>query len=84
MQLLASKSFDAIIVANDLPTDGADRIEHLARDQNVPLLVIRTTTASASNKQHGPLTVFLEKPFELSELANVLNSYVGSNKTTHG
>ncbi len=71
--LLDHDRFDAIIVADDLPHDGADEVEQHARSRNPKIAAVRTVTQpSDETEQAGNHTILLEKPFELVCLARVL------------
>ncbi len=71
--LLDHDRFDAIIVADDLPQDGADEVEQHARSRNPSIAAVRTLTRpSDETEQAGSRAILLEKPFELACLARAL------------
>lgn len=71
--LLDHDRYDVIIVADDLPQDGADQVEQHARSRNPGIAAVRTLTRPSDEaEQAGSLAILLEKPFELASLARVL------------
>jgi DNA-binding NtrC family response regulator len=70
--LLDAERFDAIVIADDLPHDGANDLEQHARSCNPDLAAVRTVTNVADTGQTGGPAILLEKPFELVSLARVL------------
>ncbi len=71
-RLLGNSRVDAMVVADDLPESGADVIEARARARNAQVKIVRTVTTGAREQQCPGEAVHLEKPFELSSLAQLL------------
>ncbi len=71
-KLLDESPADAIVVADDLPNGDADAIESRARSCNASVMVVRTVTAPAAPDVRTARAYRLEKPFQLSSLAELL------------
>ena len=63
---------DAVVLCDDLGEAAVDRIESLARERNPHVRVIRVVT-SVRSVQSGSQSMCIEKPFELSKLAAMLD-----------
>ena len=81
--LLERGSFDAIVVADDLPTHGADAVEAFARARNPRIAAVRTVTHRSEQESELGEAVVLEKPFELAALARALEGYDRAESPAH-
>ncbi len=73
IKMLDESPADAIVVADDLPEDGAGTVESCARSRNRNVQVIRTFTPPMGAGKEPAKSVWLEKPFKLSALAKLLS-----------
>ena len=72
-RLLDTEQFNAVVIADDLPHDGADAVEQHACDRNPDIAVVRTVTHLSDDAgRASSRAILLEKPFELVSLAQVL------------
>ncbi len=71
-RILDDQRIDALVVSTDLLDQGAEEIQTRARSRNPDVTVVFTSTEPPGEKVCSPATPFLEKPFELSELARLL------------
>lgn len=74
-QLLASYDIHAVVVSDDLPGQGGDEIESLARSRYPGVRVVRTLSRPSRVIAIVPPTLGIEKPFTLSHLADLLGVY---------
>lgn len=71
-RILDDQQIDALVVSTDLLDQGAEEIQARARSRNPDVTVVCTSTKPPGEKVCSRATPFLEKPFELSELADLL------------
>ena len=71
-RILDDYRVDAVVVSDDLSDRAAEVIEARARSQNPTVKVVRTVTEPPGERAAAVDTPYLEKPFELSKLANLL------------
>lgn len=71
-RVLDSVSVEAVVVSEDLPESAAEEIEAHAKARNPKVIVIRTITGPPRGSQRRCPVVCLEKPFDLSRLAELL------------
>lgn len=79
-RVLDSVGVEALVVSEDLPESAAEEIEAHAKARNPKVVVIRTITGPPRKSQTRCPVVCLEKPFDLSRLAELL----GVRNGTHG
>ena len=72
--LLDDQSIDAAVLSDDLPDGGTDQIECHLRIRNPNACVVRTSTRPWMDDATPPTAMRLEKPFDLTTLANLLNT----------
>ncbi len=72
LQVLGQDKVEAVVVSEDLPNNGADKVEMHARSGNPCVVVVRTVSEPIHDGVLGESTVRLEKPFKLSRLAELL------------
>lgn len=70
--LLDERAVDALVVSDELPDHAADKVETWARLRNCALTAVRTVTDARAASHSPSATYCLEKPFELTELAQIL------------
>jgi DNA-binding response OmpR family regulator len=71
--LLNGEPFDALVIANDLPEGDPREVERHARVGNPHITAVRTVTHLPDDaEQTASSAAYLEKPFELSALAQLL------------
>lgn len=68
---LTEGRYDAVVVAEDLGAGGASEVEHLARERNAEVTVVRTVVEPCRGREESGVTR-LEKPFDLARLAAML------------
>jgi len=73
-RLLDEQPIDAAVLSDDLPDGGADQIERHLRIRNPTPCVVRTSTRPATGSGTSQTTARLEKPFDLTALANLLKT----------
>ncbi len=73
-RLLKESPADAVVVADAWPNHGADTVEQCARRHNANVTVVRTVTAPPAPPSESTRAIRLEKPFELSSLADLLGA----------
>ena len=71
-QVLAARAVDALIVSEELLPAALASLEQRAYDSNAQVAVVRTITDSSKPRRPGPHQGYLEKPFELAQLARLL------------
>lgn len=71
-RILDDHRVDAVVVSDDLSDRAAEVIEERARSKNPSVRVVRTVTSPPAGDAAALDTLCLEKPFQLSELANLL------------
>jgi len=71
-RILDDQQIDALVVSTDLLDQGAEEIQARARSRNPSVTVVCTSTKPPAEKVCSRTTPLLEKPFELSELAQLL------------
>lgn len=71
-RVLDSVIVEAVVVSEDLPESAAEEIEARAKARNPNVVVVRTITGPSRGPQRNCPVVFLEKPFDLSRLAELL------------
>lgn len=82
-RILEDHRIDAVVVSDELSGDSLDALECHARTRNASTRVVRTVTNLNANGLTNQGTFCIEKPFELSKLANLLGVGVGcSNRPT--
>ena len=72
--LIDDQSVDAAVLSDDLPGSGTDQIECHLRIRNPNACVVRTSTRPSMDDATPPTAMRLEKPFDLTTLANLLNA----------
>ena len=72
--LVDDQSIDAAVLSDDLPYGGTDQIECHLRIRNPNACVVRTSTRPSMDESTPPTAIRLEKPFDLTTLANLLKS----------
>jgi len=72
LELLDEQTVEAVVVSEDLPDHGADKVETRARSRNPCVVVVRTVSEPLMDDVSSESTVRLEKPFTLSRLAELL------------
>ena len=72
LEVLNKQSVEAIVVSDDLPDGGADKVEGHARSRNSCVVVVRTVSEPVRPDVCTSPAVRLEKPFKLSALAEIL------------
>ena len=73
-RLLDEQPVDAAVLSDDLPEGGADQVECHLRIRNPTPCIIRTSTGPSTGGGTPPAAVRLEKPFDLTTLANLLGT----------
>ena len=73
-RLLDERPFDAVVLADDLPSGGADQIECHLRIRNPTPCVVRTSTRPCTGGTSPQTATRLEKPFDLTTLVNLLKT----------
>jgi len=71
-RLLDEQPVHAMVVSNNLDLHATRRVEQQARDRNARVLIVHT--GIAPNPSDSGDIAFLEKPFQLSRLAQLLNA----------
>jgi DNA-binding response OmpR family regulator len=71
-QFLEKHAVDALILSEELPPTALAALEQRAHSFNARVAIIRTVTDSSFPRRPGSHTGYLEKPFELSQLARLL------------
>ena len=79
--LLDERAVDALVVSDELPDHAADKVETWARLRNCALTAVRTVTDARDATRSPSATFYLEKPFELSTLAQMLGVEPNSNSS---
>ncbi|UCE60426.1 MAG: hypothetical protein JSU63_01500 [Phycisphaerales bacterium] len=74
--LLDANPVDAVVIADDLPAFGADALEEHARARNPGVSAVRMITDMGKSEHPESQAAFLEKPFELANLARALGTLV--------
>lgn len=69
---LKRRSYSAVLISDELPAERAEQVEHGARSANGEVISVRLVTGVSRLSAQPPQTVCVEKPFELSRLAEVL------------
>lgn len=72
LEVLDRQSVEAIVVSDDLPDGGADKVEEQARSRNSAVMAVRTISHPVRQEVGAGFAVRLEKPFKLSALAELL------------
>lgn len=72
LQVLSQQTVEAVVVSEDLPNQGADKVEIHARSGNPCVVIVRTVSEPVREGVLSESTVRLEKPFKLSRLAELL------------
>ena len=73
--VLESESVDAVVVSGELGRSAAESVERCARERNPSARVVRTITDPNELERCPPSSVCLEKPFRLSDLADLLDAH---------
>ena len=73
-RLLDEQPVDAAVLSDDLPDGGADQVECHLRIRNPTPCVVRTSTGPSTGGGTPPAAARLEKPFDLTTLANLLKT----------
>ena len=73
-RLLDEQPIDAAVLSDDLPDGGADQIECHLRIRNPTPCVVRISTRPPTSSGTSQTTARLEKPFDLTTLANLLKT----------
>jgi len=73
-RLLDEQPIDAAVLSDDLPDGGADQIERHLRIRNPTPCVVRISTRPTTSSGTSQTTARLEKPFDLTTLANLLKT----------
>jgi len=73
-RLLDEQPIDAAVLSDDLPDGGADQIERHLRIRNPTPCVVRISTRPTTSSGTSQTTARLEKPFDLTALANLLKT----------
>jgi len=73
-RLLDEQPIDAAVLSDDLPNAGADQIECHLRIRNPTPCVVRTSTRPTTSGGTSQTATRLEKPFDLTTLANLLKT----------
>ncbi len=71
-RILQDHPIDAVVVSDELPVDTVEEVEGLARARNPSTRLVRTVTTLTCGPLECAGTCCIEKPFELSNLANLL------------
>jgi DNA-binding response OmpR family regulator len=71
-RVLEDHQVDAVIVSFQRSHRLADEVETIARVRNPAVRVIRTCTNASEERPGEPDALYVEKPFELAELAGML------------
>ncbi len=71
-QILNGRAVDAAILSDDLLNHDADELEAAVRSRNSSARVIRTISHPSNGDLGERATTYLEKPFELARLAELL------------
>ena len=71
-QVLEDHPIDSVIVSYHRDRRLAEDVEQIARARNQAVRVIRTVTQASEDRPDAPDTLYVEKPFELAELAGML------------
>ncbi len=72
--LLDRYDFRAVVLSGDLPASELQEIETLARRRNPHVRLIRTVSGPLAGATPPADEVLLEKPFRLTQLADLLNA----------
>jgi hypothetical protein len=72
LRILETRAVDALVVSDEWPPTGLAALEQRAHSFNARVAIVRTVTDSSKPRPPGPHLGYLEKPFELAQLARLL------------
>lgn len=73
--LLEREPVDAVVVSGELGRSAAESVEHYASERNPAARMVRTITDPNERERCPSTSVCLEKPFRLSDLADLLDAH---------
>jgi len=71
-QIVAAQRVDAVVMSNELPAVGLAALEAEARRRRAEVTIVRTAAEPGPPSRDDPRVSYLEKPFELAQLARLL------------
>ncbi len=78
-EMVRTDRFDAIVISDQIAPGVAANIERQARGRNPAVRIVRTVTDSHGEVEDAARVRWLEKPFRLAELAELLGVGLANN-----